>query len=185
MGIVFHTGGNVRRLFRREAGFAFLAADVDFQQNILHDALLCRFLFDAGQQLQAIHRLNQIHFAHHLPNLIGLQMSDKMDGFSLIGTVGQLCRQLLHTVFAAAVHAGGNRLTHPLGIVHLCCRAEQNLSGVTPCLLSGRVHFRADRSNVFCNHEPITFPSVISSAVMIISSFGQRCSVSLLSQATR
>ena len=162
MGKFGHFGGDLHRLRRSEAGFALLRADVDLQQDGLDHVHFFRRFLDALQKLRPIDRFDQIDLPDDLPDLVGLQIPDEMDGPSGIGALGQLLHQLLHAVFTAAVHARRHRLAHGFGIVHFCRGAKKDLLRRTARALRGLRHVFADRSDIFCNVRhtyPTTFPS--------------------------
>ena len=66
---VFLRSGSVQQgpeLLRRNAGLRLLAADIHFQQNVLHKARLGGFPLDGGQQVLAVNALDQAGAAQHL-----------------------------------------------------------------------------------------------------------------------
>ena len=89
------------------------------------------------------------NLAHHLADLVGLQVADEVHRRAVVGVLGELGGQLLHPVFAAAVHTGGNGLTHGVGVVHFCGGAEQDFLWVTSRGEGGSVHLAADFGDVF------------------------------------
>ena len=104
-----------------------------------------------------------------------MEVADKVDGYAVIGALGQLLHQFLDAVFAAAVHAGLHSLTHSLGIVHLGGRAEEDLFGIPPGRPGSLGHLLADAGNIFLDHDVITtFPSYRFFALTMISSPGHR-----------
>ena len=84
----------------REAGLTLLAGNIDFQKDILADPLPGSLLLQNLQQAPAVGALNQIHMAHDLPDLIGLQVADKMDRRAPIGPFRRLTDQLLAAIAA-------------------------------------------------------------------------------------
>lgn len=114
-------------------------------------------------------------------------MADEMDGFSRVGALCELLRQLLHAVFSAAVHARRDRLTHCRRVVHLCCGAKQHLRRLASCRLRGLRHSFPDDSDILCNacHPyPTTFPLYKFFALTMTSSPGQRFAVEVRSSFT-
>ena len=61
-------------ILRLHAEFAFLRCHVHLNQNIHHNILLCRALFNFLRQLQAFHRMNHIHLINDIFHLVCLQM---------------------------------------------------------------------------------------------------------------
>ena len=76
-------------------------------------------------------------------------MADEMHRRAVVGVLGELGCQLLHPVFAAAVHTGGDGLTHGVGAVHFCGGAEQDFLWVTSRGEGGGLHLAADFGDVF------------------------------------
>ena len=66
------------------------AAKQGIVQDILDDSLLLCLLVDGGKEPLGVHTLDQIHLAHHKLDLVGLQVTDEVDGHPLIGIFGQL-----------------------------------------------------------------------------------------------
>jgi len=151
-----HPGGQRGGFFLRKAGLALLRADVDLEEDVLHDAHLFRLLLDALEQLQAVDGLDQIDHAHQIFDLVGLQMADEVQGLSCVGAEGALGLDLLHAVFAAAVDARGHGLFDAVGVVHLRRGAQQDLRRVAAGFFRGLVHPGTDVRNIFSNRRHIS-----------------------------
>ena len=155
--------GHLRRsvdLIRGKAAFGGLAADVHLQQDILAELQSSGGLFDLLQKLRAAHRLDQIGLAHHLADLVALQMADKVQGTAGVGVFRQLGGHLLDPVFAQGVNTGGNGLLAGGGVVHFA-GAHQDDVGAGAAGLPGRlVHLLPDGGNVLRNRhsESLPFP---------------------------
>ena len=130
----------------------------------------------AARSSQPVHGLDQVHMAHDLVHLIGLEVADKVDGLLAIGALGQLFHQLLDAVFAAAIDASLHGGPDALGVVHLTGGAEGDLGGVPAGLPGGFGHSGANGRDIVDNflHYRTTFPSYRSRPVTMISSPGQR-----------
>ena len=77
----------------------------------MNDVQLVRLGVDGLEQVRGVHRLNEIHLAHHLLDLVGLKMADKMDlPGPLIGVGRQMGGELLDPVFPAHGNSRGNGL---------------------------------------------------------------------------
>ena len=133
------------------AALGGLAADVHFQQDVLHDALPGRALFDHGQKLRRIHRLDEIDLSHDLPDLVRLQVADEVQRRAGVGALGELFGHFLHAVLAAGVDPGGDGLAHARGVVHLRCGHERDVGARAARSAGGGVDARADGGNVFGN----------------------------------
>ena len=75
-------------------------------------------------------------------------MADEVHRRAVVGVLGELGGQLLHPVFAAAVHTGGNGLTHGVGVVHFCGGAEHVSLWVTSRGEGGDLHLAADFGDI-------------------------------------
>ncbi len=80
-------------------------------------AQLLRLAVDGPEQVLRVHRLDELHLAHHLVHLVGLKVADKVDPGPLIGPGRQVGGQLLDPVLPAHRDAGGNG--RPDGVVRL------------------------------------------------------------------
>ena len=134
-----------------DAALGGLTADVHLQQDILHDVLHGGALFDHGQQLRRVHRLDEIDLADDLPHLVGLQVADEVQRCAGVGALGELFGHLLHAVFAAGVDPGGDGLAHARGVVHLCRCHKRDVRARAPRKAGGGVDARADGGDVFGN----------------------------------
>ena len=132
-----------------EAGLALLAADVDLQQDVLDQLLFGGLLLDGLHQIQPVHTLNEVHMAHHLLDLVGLEHADEVDGSATVCVFLLLGHQLLDPVLAAAVHAAGDGLPDGIGAVHLGGGAELDFFGITAAGNGSRIHLRPDPGDVF------------------------------------
>ena len=88
------------------------------------------FCLNGIQQFHPVNALDQIHFSHYLFDLVGLQMTDEVDGGTFVGIFALLLHQLLHPVLTAAVHTGSDCLTDGIGTVHLGGGAQLDLLGI-------------------------------------------------------
>ena len=61
--------------------------------------------------------MDEFHLSHHLLDLVGLEVADKVDPGPLIGPGLQVGGQLLNPVFPAHLDPGGN--SRPDGVVRL------------------------------------------------------------------
>ena len=119
------------------------------KQGILQDILL---EINVGQEeSKSGFTLDKIHLSHHLIDLVGLQMADKMDRGAPVGILCLLLRELLHPVFTAAVNPCGNGLPDGLGIIHLGGGAEEDPFGIPSGSQSCLLHFCPDFCYIFCN----------------------------------
>ena len=82
------------------------------------------------------HRLDELHPAHHLFDLVGLEVADKVELRAVVGVVLQVGGHLLHPVLAADGHAGGDSLPDGLRALHLGGGHQGDLGGL-PARLAG------------------------------------------------
>ena len=75
-------------------------------------------------------------------------MADEMHRRTLVGALRLLFQQLLHAVFAAAVHTGGDCFLHARRVVHLRCRAELDLLRVAATAPRRLCHLLPDRRDI-------------------------------------
>ena len=102
-----------------KAGFCLLRADVHLQQNVLRETARLGGAAYAVHQLKAVHTVNERHRAHHVPDLVFLQMPDKVQRRAVIGVLGVFLHKLLHAVLPADGKPRHDCLAHARGIVHL------------------------------------------------------------------
>ena len=95
--------------------------------------------------------VDQTDLAHDLLYLVGLQVTDEVDGDTLVGIFPQLLGQLLYPVFTAAVHTCPDGGPDIFCIVHLGGGTEQNVLGVATCLDGRLPDILFDSQNIFCN----------------------------------
>jgi len=60
------------------------------------------------QQARGVHRLDEVHPAHHILYLVGLEVTDEMDPGPVVGVIVQVPGELLHPVLPADRHPGGD-----------------------------------------------------------------------------
>ena len=110
-----------------KAGFCLLCADVHLQQNILCEpARLCGAPY-AVHQLKAVHTVDERRRAHHVPDLVFLQMPDEVQRRAVICVLGVFLYKLLHAVLPADGKPRRDCLAHARGIVHLRRADEVNI----------------------------------------------------------
>ena len=148
------------QLLRRNASLAFLPADVDLQQDILHLACPGGDPLHLVCQMQGIHRLDHGDLRNQILDLVGLQLSDELNLcpgviLCLFGFI------FLHPVFPQQTHAAFychvyQRRIHSLGHCHqlnlflrlpvLCHRLTdpvRNAFVILPHLLCTTFHLRS------------------------------------------
>ena len=90
---------------------------------------------------------------------------------ALVGALLPLFEHLLHAVFAAGVHSGGDRLAHASGVVHFAGRHQRDLRRVAPGgagrgldLAAHLRHVFADRHGSFLLSRHSSPPVMLSEA---------------------
>ena len=100
--------------------------------------------------------------AHHLLDLVALQMADEVQRRAVIGVLAELLDHLLDPVLPQHVDAGGDGLPAGSGVVHLAGAHQGDLFGVPAGLLRSGLNICPDLGNVFCNgHTRSNFPSYL------------------------
>ena len=89
--------------------------------------------------------------AHHLLDLVALQVADEVQRRALIGVFRELLRHLLDPVFPQGVNTGGNGCPAGGGVIHLAGAHQGDLSGVPARLPGGLGNLRPDAGDVFRN----------------------------------
>ena len=87
--------------------------------------------------------------AHHLTDLVALEMADEVEGRAVVGAFRQLGRHLLDPVFPQSVNAGGDGRLAGGGIVHLAGPHQEDLPRVPARRPGGPVHPLPDGADVF------------------------------------
>ena len=95
--------------------------------------------------------------ADHLLDLVFLQMADKVQRRALIGTLRLLFQHLLHAVFPADIHAGGDRLAYALSVVHFAGRHQCDFLRLSSGGDGRRRDFGADPRHIFRNRHVLSF----------------------------
>ena len=109
----------IQQFIRVNAALGLLSANVDLEQNILSDTMLCGLFCDRFAKMNRTDRLDQRDLADQKLHLIGLERADKLQVRSFISVLFILFKQLLHTVFTAHLDACANRFLDAFRIIHL------------------------------------------------------------------
>lgn len=141
--------GQKGKLFRGNSPFVLFPGDIDFQQDVLDQFQLTGSFVDGFQQAHGVHRLDQVHPAHHLLDFVGLQMADKVQPCAGIGVVIQMGSHLLHPVFSADLYSGGNGGADGVGSLNLGGGDKGDLRRVPVRPQGGRGNALLDRRDVF------------------------------------
>ena len=141
----------IGKLVGRKAGLIFLRSDVHLEQNVLRDAQCGGTPVYLLRKRNAVDRVDELHLADDVFHLVFLQMTDEMQRAAVICPLGELLLKLLHTVFPADIHSGGDGLTHTGSIVHLRCRNELDLLRVTAAANCRRRNVFLNKLHIFRN----------------------------------
>ena len=167
--------GQSGELRGKDSAFALFFGDINLKKNVLNHLQLGGTFVNSIQQTGGIHRLNQVDSAHHLLDLVGLQMADKMQPCTGVGVVIQMGRHFLHPVLTADLDSAGNGGANGIGSLHLGGGHQSNFGGVAPCPQSSCRNTGIHRCNIiFQVHPNTTFPSYRSVAATMISSPARR-----------
>src|SRR5699024_1936063 len=127
------------------------------------------------------------HPAHHLADLVALEVADEVQRRPLVGPLGQLLRHLLDPVLPQGVDAGGNGRPAGRRVIHLAGPHQEDLPRVPARPLRRRGHAAPDGADIFRDliafHHSITFPSYRSSAAVMTWSPSRRTRVPVVPSA--
>ena len=143
-------GGSIQQrpqVVLANAALAFLGADVDLHQDLLGDAQPLGGGLDLIQQPRAVHALDQRSAAHHLVDLVGLQVADEMPRLAVVSSGVGLFHKFLHVVFTKQVNGQIGAVAHFFHCAGLAGGAQQHLAGIAACGLGGGGHVLADPGN--------------------------------------
>ena len=132
-----------------KAALGLFAADIHLQKDVLDDAQLFGGFLDLIQQGQRAHGLDQRRLAHHLLDLVALEMADEVQRCAVVGIFRELPGHLLNAVFAQGINAGGDGLPAGGGVVHFAGAHQGDVRTGAAGFGGGGFDSQADGRNVF------------------------------------